>query len=203
MERNERGFKTLAVAALFAAIVGLGFAYAAYTQSLDITGTAKLAETDTMWNIKWKNLSNGTANGYADISNSTLAISGDTSISGEFGIINAPGDTITYEWDAVNEGKLDATLTAIDLGGLTCTSATQSEADAVCNYLTIDLSYGGVNLDADDPINTTGLDKTLVKETGTKHLVATITYKKNSDVVVNDEVTVTLGETTFSYSQAS
>ena len=71
MEKKERGFKTIAVVALCVALVALSVAYAGYTSTLTVEGTATVKSA---WDIKWTDLSAGTKTGYADISNKSLAI---------------------------------------------------------------------------------------------------------------------------------
>ena len=113
MEKRDRGFKIIAVVALVVAVVGLSIAYAGYTSSLTVQGTATVASA---WKIEWVDLDNGTATGYADLTGKTLAIqSSKQAISGVIGTLKAPGDTIKYEWDVENKGEIDATLAGVTL----------------------------------------------------------------------------------------
>ena len=108
MEKRDRGFKIIAVVALVVAVVGLSIAYAGYTSSLTVQGTATVASA---WKIVWDDLDAGTPTGYAETTGKTLAIdSSKQAISGVLGTLKAPGDTITYTWNVENQGEIDATL---------------------------------------------------------------------------------------------
>ena len=118
MEKKERGFK---IVALCVALVALSVAYAGYTSTLTVEGTATVKSA---WDIKWTDLSAGTKTGYADISNKSLAIdSTEQAISGIIGTLKAPGDTITYTWKATNAGEIDATISGVTVGSLSCAPA--------------------------------------------------------------------------------
>ena len=196
MERKERGFKTIAVVALCVALVALSVAYAGYTSTLTVEGTATVKSA---WDIKWTDLSSGTATGYADITGKTLAIdSTEQAISGFIGTLKAPGDTITYTWKATNAGEIDATLTGVTLGSLTCAPAatngsTATEASNVCAKLSVSFTYDGSPLTA----STTG---DLLNSTS-KNVSMTITYASGNAVELSGDVAVTLGRTSFTYEQ--
>ena len=153
---KDRGFKIIAIAALLFSVVGLSIAYAGFTSTLTVEGTATAASA---WKIKWISLDSGTATGYASVENSTLAIqSGDQSISGFMGTVKAPGDTITYTWKVRNDGDINAKLAGVTLGSLSCapatgSSATQAEATALCDKLSVSFTYDGTAVTS----GTTGL----------------------------------------------
>lgn len=193
---KDRGFKVIAVVALLIAVVGLSIAYAGYTATLTIEGTATVKSA---WDVKWTDLDNGTATGYADVTNKTLAIASDgQSISGVIGTLKAPGDTIKYTWKATNDGEIDATLTGVTLGTLTCAPAATNgaqaaEATAVCAKLSVAFTYDSAAVTG----STTG---DLLKDTS-KDVTMTITYAAGDAVELSGDVTVTLGTTSFTYVQ--
>ena len=196
MENKDKGFKVMAVVALLIAVVGLSIAYAGYTATLTVEGTATVKSA---WEIVWTTLDNGTATGYADVDDKTLAIDEtDQAISGDIGNLRAPGDTIKYTWKAENKGEIDATLTGVTLGTLSCKpkqggKATQTQADAVCAKLSVDFTYDGAALTA----STKG---DLLKE-AKKDVTMTIKYAEGDAVEIDDDITVTLGKTSFTYEQ--
>jgi hypothetical protein len=109
---NEHHQKTrlVAVAALIVGVLGLGVAFAALSTTLYINGTAKVGSAD--WDIRWKNLA-CTTTGEAKLGTSPAP-----TISSDYHTITfdaefvAPGDTVTCNFDAANDGDIDAILTS-------------------------------------------------------------------------------------------
>ena len=132
---KDRGFKLAAIAALLLSVIGLSIAYAGYTATLTVDGTATVASA---WKVVWEDLSAGQATGYASVENKTLAIdSTEQAISGFVGTLKAPGDTITYTWKASNKGEIDATVTGVTVGTLTCAPAATNGSTAGVFFLAI------------------------------------------------------------------
>lgn len=196
MNDKDRGYKLVAIAALLLSVIGLSIAYAGYTSTLTVEGTAT---AESAWKIIWKDLDAGTATGYASVEDKTLAIdSTKKAISGFMGKLRAPGDTITYTWKVANEGKIDATLTGVTLGSLSCAPAatngsTATEATNLCAKLSIAFTYDGSPLTA----STTG---DLLKDTS-KNVTMTLTYASGDAVELSGDVAVTLSRTSFTYDQ--
>ena len=104
MERNRK-IKTLSLVALIVAVLGLGVAFAALSSKLTINGSAKAQGGS--WNIHFaKTLDMPTqTTGDASFTEPTLS---DTSILGFKAIVTKPGDSVTYYFDIVNSGTVDA-----------------------------------------------------------------------------------------------
>lgn len=104
MERNRK-IKTLSLVALIVAVLGLGVAFAALSSKLTINGRAK-AQAGS-WNIHFaKTLNMPTqTTGNASFTEPTLS---DTSILGFKATVTKPGDSVTYYFDIVNSGTVDA-----------------------------------------------------------------------------------------------
>ena len=104
MERNRK-IKTLSLVALIVAVLGLGVAFAALSSQLTINGSAK-AQAGS-WNIHFaKTLDMPTqTTGNASFTEPTLY---DTSILGFKATVTKPGDSVTYYFDIVNSGTVDA-----------------------------------------------------------------------------------------------
>ena len=104
MERNRK-IKTLSLVALIVAVLGLGVAFAALSSQLTINGSAK-AQAGS-WNIHFaKTLDMPTqTTGDASFTEPTLS---DTSILGFKATVTKPGDSVTYYFDIVNDGTVDA-----------------------------------------------------------------------------------------------
>ena len=183
-------------------LIGITVAYAALTQQLTINGTAKVASTK--WDVHFANLSAGAATGYASTDGKTLAIAGDksTSIEGNLGTLRAPGDTITYTFDIANAGDINAVIDSVTGGqSVTCTSTTQSVADAVCKELTYSIKY------TDGATTTIAKGDKLAKANGlvptTKNVTLTLTYKATAESasLPSEDVTVTANGMTINYVQ--
>ena len=106
MERNRK-IKTLSLVALIVAVLGLGIAFAALSSKLTINGSAK-AQAGS-WNIHFaKTLDMPTqTTGNASFTEPTLS---DTSILGFKATVTKPGDSVTYYFDIVNSGTVDALI---------------------------------------------------------------------------------------------
>ena len=102
---KERKIKSLILIVLLVAELGLGIAFAALSSSLTINGSANAQENS--WNIHFaKTLDMPTqTTGDASFTEPTLS---DTSILGFKAIVTKPGDSVTYYFDIVNSGTVDA-----------------------------------------------------------------------------------------------
>ena len=196
---KDRGFKLAAIAALLLSVIGLSIAYAGYTATLDVNGASATAAS--AWKVIWKDLDSGTFTGYATNEGKTLAIdSTNQRISGVLGTIKAPGDTIRYTWKAANDGEIDASITGVVVGTLSCApktgvtpAATQAQADALCAKLSLAFTYDGQAL-------TTSTTGDLLKNTN-KPVTMTLTYAAGEAVTIDGDVTVSIGTTSISYEQ--
>lgn len=174
-------------------LIGITVAYAALTQQLKIEGTAKVASSK--WDIHFANLV-GTNTGYATLATDAgkLAIQSDTtSMSGNLGTLKAPGDTISYAFDIVNAGDINASLGSFNITTPTCTSTDQTNAQAVCGNLTYTLTYAdGSEIKVGD---------TLKKgETKSAELIIS---SKDTSVIATQDVSVGNINATFLYNQAN
>jgi hypothetical protein len=106
ISQHHKKTRLVAVAALVVGVLGLGIAFAALSTTLLINGSAKVGSAD--WDIRWANLS-CTTTGEAEVSPTP-------SISANFQTITidaqfvAPGDTVTCNFNALNNGDIDAKL---------------------------------------------------------------------------------------------
>lgn len=145
MDKN-RQLKVIAIVALCIAVIGLSVAYAAMSTSLKINGTATM--NTASWSIKFANLSEVAKTGTANVV--TAPTLSDTHI-GDYNVeLTKPGDSITYTFDVMNTGTLDAIMSTFTKAAKpTCTgvSTTNATADAtiVCNNLSYTLTYTASN----------------------------------------------------------
>lgn len=177
-------------------LIGITVAYAALTQQLKIEGTAKVASSK--WDVHFGTVSAGNAQGYATAG--TLAKTGETTIAGDIGTLKAPGDSIKYTFDIENAGDINAIIDTVTGGqSVTCTSATQSVADAVCKDLTYSIKYtdGNTTIAKGDQLAKATNSSTPTK----KNVTLTLTYKSTATTVASEDVTVTADPMTITYVQ--
>ena len=147
MERKRGTFLVLAIA-LIISIIGLGIAFAAFTQNLTINGSATVQSSN--WDIHYAETNAGTAPSStgktitATTSNtqsgvtSTAASTTSTLKPADFtwaGTFKTPGDRISYTFYVCNKGSFGAKLTSINTPQPTCTKGGQTET-TICSKIT-------------------------------------------------------------------
>ena len=180
--------KNILMALLIVGIVSMTIAYAALTQRLNINSNAKVLSKNTTWNIHFTNLSAPTK----IIRDNILDIidSSSTTLSGLTATLSAPGDSVSYTFDVINEGTINAKINTsgvhlANVSSATCTgSPVPSEADCtlVKNNLTYTLTYANGTALADGDKLAAG---------ATKSLKLTITYNASATNVPTNDVTIT------------
>lgn len=188
--------KTIAIVLLVVALLGLAVAFAALSTTLTINGSG-LVDPDS-WSIKFANLSTADVKGSAVVT-SPAVLTNDTSITGYNVTLKAPGDSVTYTFDVVNEGDIDAILTSLVKPAPTCTGKAtddaQKTADAtlVANNLVYTLVYT-------DTKAAVAEDDTL--DAGqSRNLTLTIGYSSSATELPSDEVQLSNMNIDFVYGQ--
>lgn len=193
-DNNGREIKVLIVAALIISIVAIGIGFAAFTQTLNINGSA--AVQTSSWKVKFSELSTvektGTAN---EVTAPTLS---DTTIETYDVTFKTPGDSVKYKFKVANTGSYNAKLTTVTIPTPTCTGtgATATEdAAKVCDKLTYTLTYAdGSALAENDALDASQ----------TEDLVLTLTYNSFEDASLLPTADVKISNLgiTLVYSQA-
>ena len=185
-------FKNAILIILAVCLIGITVAYATLSQNLNISGVAKVGKTS--WNIHFTKVLTPKAEGYAEGGKATLN-SDSTVLSVSEGILKVPGDTITYVFDVINEGDLDAevemVLTTID----SCkASDNTTDVTMYCDKIKYDLVY------QDTKEEVKKKDQLLKGESKTLNLI--ITYDKNKELtslpsteIILDNITSTINYT--------
>lgn len=147
--RNNRNQRFLVLVVLLAvALVGtIGVAVAAFTQDLEIKGTATVKGTS--WDIHFDNLKSAQINSSLNTAKENTAPTIDatnTIISNYDVVLKSDGDAITYTFDVVNDGDIDAKITAVVMNNgstLTCNSngGTAAEQTTRNNNTCANLDY--------------------------------------------------------------
>ena len=108
--------KNVVLAVLGVILLGMTIAYASLQTNLNIGGTVDAPAVE--WDVHFTNFAKGTVVGSAtgptaaELGNKVTA----TSISNLAISLPKPGDSITYTWDIVNTGSIDAKLNSYSAG---------------------------------------------------------------------------------------
>ena len=183
------------ILALLVGIVAVSISYAAFTQNLNINGTANVQATN--WSVHFANLTNAVTNGTAVEGTSPTIKSGQTSI-GDYSVdFYTPGDSITYTFDVVNDGDYDAKISVLTKGTPQCSGADSTSNTNVCANLEYTLKYtsNGVDVAVDDTL----------KKSKTKNMTLVLRYKNTigQNELPTAEVIVSNLGITIQYSQDS
>ena len=124
---------------LIIAIVSLGVAFAAFSTTLNITGHATVESTS--WNIVFEGITNEnildapTLTGRAAVTTAPTIKNNATEISSYAVTLQAPGDSVTYNFKVHNKGSFAASVTSIVINSgvnlTTNTSKRTSEANTL------------------------------------------------------------------------
>lgn len=182
------------VLALVVSLVAVSISYAAFTQNLNINGTANVKAT--AWDVHFANLSNAVRSGTArEITAPTIKASrtdiGDYSVS-----FATPGDYIYYTFDVVNDGDYDASISVFTLGEPTCSGTDATSNMNVCSHLFYVLFY------TDDEMVGEG-DTLKVGETRNMTLALAYSSSIDQSELPTSEVTVGNLGITIQYAQDS
>lgn len=192
---ENKSFKVLAIVALCVAVAGLSVAYAALSETLNITGSAKTGASSDSWNIHFAN-GNCTTAGSAVAG--TFSASGTTATLGE-STFNAPGDTVTCTFDVVNDGSLNAAITSVNIGTVDGFTYTGSGADQTADEALVksNMEYTVTYADGTE-INTTDT----LSSGETKNLKLVLKYKDTAVALPKAEVAITNINSSITYGQA-
>lgn len=132
MDSIKRDYKEILIAILIMGVVSMVIVYANFTRRLQIVNTAHI--NNTKWDIHFENLvkKSSTAQVISEpkISNSR------TIISGLNVRLNKPGDYVTYTFDIVNAGDINAKLYDFNRSNPIC-----EPSSAICDSIIYSLKY--------------------------------------------------------------
>lgn len=197
MQKDKKTFSIIGGVVLVLAIVAVfGITYAAISQQLDINGEGTVKSST--WQIKFANLGAASLTGNASEITAPTINTNDTKI-GDYSVkLVKPGDEVSYTFDIVNNGDIDARLSSYTIPTPTCTGngdAAETDATNICKNLNYSLTY-----DDGTPV---GENDTLTAGE-TKNLKLTLGYKTtitNAELPTNDVTISNLGITMI-YAQA-
>ena len=184
---NNRSKNTLLIV-LVIVIVSITVAYAALSTTLTIKTSAKIASSK--WDIHFENLAlvpNSGSNTGTVITPATIQ-QNTTQISGLVVDLKKPGDFVSYTFDIVNDGDIDAKINSITFATPNC-GANQSACSKLEYY--VRYTQSGVT-----PV----VGNTLNKKS-TINATLTIKYKANDPLTTANDISVSGINVTFLYGQ--
>ena len=212
---KERKVRVLSIAALLVAVLGLTVAFASLSQTLTINGSANMDAAS--WDIHFEKTSGKETEveGAATFTEPTLS---GTAIENFSATLTKPGDSVTYYFDIVNKGTVDAVVSNYNFshGYNKCIGSREGSAGwEDCKVWDLDNS-GTVN--ASDKIKymklfdyniyyVDGGKKLASKDTlnagETKHMKLVIEYKDTATELPENNITLTSSDPiTITYEQA-
>lgn len=101
--------KNIIISFLVAIVCIMAISYAAFSQTLNISGTASISST---WNIKIVNVT--TKNILGNATKAFEPVVSDTAVTFKTNLVK-PGDSMTYEVTVANLGDIDAKVESIEM----------------------------------------------------------------------------------------
>ena len=212
---KERKVRVLSIAALLVAVLGLTVAFAALSQTLTIKGSA--AVNTATWDIHFEKTSDKKTEveGAATFTEPTLS---GTKIENFSATLTKPGDSVTYYFDIVNKGTVDAVVSGYNFSyGYTKCFGSRKDYDGWDDCKAWDLDNNGT-INASDKTKYMQLfdyniyyvdsgNKLARKDTlnagETKHMKLVIEYKYDATELPENNLTLTSSDPiTITYEQA-
>ena len=132
---KDRKLTIAIIAVLIISVIGLGIAFAAFSQTLTINGTGTVESSK--WQVVFEGMTNAstidaptTTGTAAEITRPTIK-NNDTEISTYSVSLKTPGDSITYNFKIHNKGDFAANLGALTISGVNRPSSPISGASLV------------------------------------------------------------------------
>ena len=167
---KSRTYRVFGILALVVSLVAVSLAYAGFTKTLNINGSATVKSVS--WNVHFANLGNAVTNGTATVVTAPT-IKTNATVIGDYVVqLASPGDSVSYSFDVVDTGNFAAKLTGVTIGTPRCSSSVPSEETTVCNNLTYKL------YDTSNNTEITTADNGVINAlNGVRHLKIVLTYK--------------------------
>ena len=191
MEKS-RNYVVFGVLALVVSLVAVSLAYAGFSQTLTVNGTATVKAAS--WNVHFTNLRAVTNTGNAsETTHPTLTA---TNIGDYAVVLRTPGDSITYTFDVENTGTFDAEWTGLSMNS-TPTCSGDTNATNVCNNITYELF--------ENTTKKTAADHSILAANGGKKtyklVITYLTSNSTSVLPATNDVSVSGLGVTFTYEQ--
>lgn len=139
---KKRQWKYLALGAIVIAVSSMGFSFASMSTQLDIKGFATMGSAN--WSVYFDNLSNANIIGQTiEVKHPTIT-NNSTSISTFDVKFQYAKDGISYDFEIVNDGGMNAKITTLNLSNPTCTGSglsSKEDEELVCNNIKYTFQY--------------------------------------------------------------
>ena len=133
MDSFKRDYKDMLIAILIMGIVSMTIVYANFTRRLQITNHASVNNSN--WDIHFENLNKASSSTAEVISSPSISSTG-TIISGLQVKLSNPGDSVTYTFDIVNAGDINAKLYNYTRSNPIC-----EPSNSICDSIIYSLKY--------------------------------------------------------------
>lgn len=213
MRRRNKSSKIVTIFALGICILFLGIGFAAFSNTLTVASSATINPNSSTFNIAFSTASDSVIEGTINATGSGVGSSANltgTTISDIVLDFKEPGETVSYQFYVVNDGKYDAYLNTITIGTKTCTAkpgTTQSYVTEACEGIDVNVKYG-LSASADSgttyfstSATTTGINNNKVNAGKYIVILLEFSYASNSKEADGD-FTVEFGDIIFQYSTA-
>lgn len=183
---KEKNTQMFVIAILAVAVLTMSVGFAAFTQTLDISGNVSVASSS--WNIQFDTSSYQESAGSVTVAADNRTISG-TSMTYNV-TLTKPGDFYEFTVNVKNTGTFDANLTGITMSPLTTEQS---------KYLTYEIDYNSNTYTSTQ----TGLSISLANTSGVVPVKVKVSYvqPENPADLPSSEVTIPL-TASLTYNQA-
>ena len=201
MEKSKN-YVVFGVLALVVSLVAVSLAYAGFTATLNINGTANVKSAK--WHVYFSNVSNAT-NGATSRFTAQPTISGETLIT--WGAeLATPGESVSFDFTTTNDGNFDAKLHTITIGTPTCSTSGFNESGAAATFdcgTAMELKVRDLTNNNDVTATTTGTYLLQANNANPTTYRVTLTYRDldHNTITPGSDVTVTGLNIQYQYSQ--
>ena len=204
-EKNRKNFVMIALIAFVVVVAGATVAFALSDYVLTISpSTATMSPIN--WSVRFDNTYTIGMNkaGTSVTQNTAPAVSiSDTTIISPFDVtFTRENDFIEYQFKIINDGEIDAKVSAVSLGTITCTGTdidpdiAEADEEQVCDNLVLTLkdSTGTNNFVA----HTVGVPNLLLASGNT---TVKLRLEYDSATLPTSDVNISIGATTITYTE--
>ena len=201
MEKSKN-YVVFGVLALVVSLVAVSLAYAGFTATLNINGTANVKSAK--WHVYFSNVSNAT-NGATSRFTAQPEISGETLIT--WGAeLATPGESVYFDFTTTNDGNFDAKLHTITIGTPTCSTSGFNASGAAATFdcgTAMELKVRDLTNSRDITATSTGDYVLQANNANPTTYRVTLTYRDLDDgtITPGSDVTVTGLNIQYQYSQ--
>lgn len=184
--------KNAIIALLIVGLVSMTVAYAALSQTIFINSSAKVLNKSALWNVHFDTPVAGTPVGYASVATGKgLVKANATTLSGLEVTLRAPGDSMSYTFNVVNDGTINAKIgtngvSLPDISNISISGVSSDDLALIRSNLEFSLVYGTGDTKAGQA---PAAGDTLASNTS-RPMVLTISYKNSATNLPSDDITI-------------